>query len=161
MKIMKPFLTFIACLLSLAMFAQTASPKAGTNKCYQEWYSLFKERGANPVPDGMQDVIISIRGDEYGECFMGRVDVAGEKMIGKLQVQKMDGSYEEFDKKVSATYQNDQGTLKEELRAINNGMSSFVRLADGEIIGLFFYKSLADKPKSNKKAPSPAVLVKN
>jgi hypothetical protein len=92
---------------------------------------------------------------------MGRVDVAGEKMIGKLQVQKMDGSYEEFDKKVSATYQNDQGTLKEELRAINNGMSSFVRLADGEIIGLFFYKSLADKPKSNKKAPSPAVLVKN
>jgi len=26
------------------------------------------------------------------------VDVAGEKMIGKLQVHKMDGTYEEFDK---------------------------------------------------------------
>jgi len=158
---MKPFLTIIAFLLSVAIFAQSGSPKPGANKCYQEWYSLFKERGANPVPNGLQDVIISIRGDEYGECFMGRVDVAGEKMIGKLQVQKMDGTYEEFDKKVSATYQNDQGTLKEELRTINNGMSSFVRLSDGEIIGLFFYKSLADKPKSNKKAPSPSVLIKN
>jgi len=109
----------------------------------------------------VQDVIISIRGGEYGECFMGRVEVSGEKMIGKLQVQKMDGTYEEFDKKVSASYQNDQGTLKDELRMINNGMSAFVRLTDGEIIGLFFYKSLADKPKSNKKAPSPSMLVKN
>jgi len=158
---MKPFLTIIACLISITIFAQSGSPKPAANKCYQEWYSLFKERGANPVPDGMQDVIISLRGDEYGECFMGRVDVAGEKMIGKLQVQKMDGTFEEFDKKVSASYQNDQGTLKEELRGINNGMSAFVRLSDGEIIGLFFYKSLADKPKSNKKAPSPSALIKN
>ena len=92
---------------------------------------------------------------------MGRVDIAGEKMIGKLQIQKIDGSYEEFDKKASAAYQNDQGTLKEELRTINNGMSSFIRLTDGEIVGLFFYKSLADKPKSNKKAPSPTALIKN
>lgn len=113
------------------------------------------------MADGVQDVIISIRRDEYGECFMGRVEVAGEKMVGKLQIQKMDGTYEEFDKKVSAAYQNDQGALKEELRTINNGMSAFVRLTDGEIIGLFFYKSLADKPKANKKAPSPSALIKN
>lgn len=159
---MKPILIFLACFLSLGMLAQTGSNKpASSNKCFQEWYSLFKERGAKPVPDGMQDVIITIRGDEYAECFMGRVDVAGEKIIGKLQVQKMDGTYEEFDKKVSASYQNDQGTLKEELRGINNGMSAFVRLTDGEIIGLFFYKSLADKPKANKKAPAPSALIKN
>jgi hypothetical protein len=157
---MKPIFTILVCLLSLGVVAQTGSNKA-TSNCYQEWYSLFKERGAKPVPDGMNEVIISIRGDGYAECFMGKVDVAGEKIIGKPQVQKMDGTFEEFDKKVSASYQNDQGTLKEELRTINNGMSSFVRLTDGEIIGLFFYKSLADKPKSNKKAPSPSVLVKN
>jgi len=157
---MKLLFTTLICFLSVGIFAQTGSTKPA-NKCYQEWYSVFKERGAKPVPDGMNEVIISVRGDEYGECFLGRVDVAGEKMIGKLQVQKMDGTYEEFDKKVSASYQNDQGTLKDELRTINNGMSAFVRLTDGEIIGLFFYKSLADKPKSNKKAPSPSMLVKN
>ena len=158
---MKPFLTIIACLFSLAIFAQTGSPKPGTNKCYQEWYTLFKERGANPVPDGVQDVIISIRGEEYGECFMGKVEVAGEKMIGKLQIQKMDGTYEELDKKVSAAYLDQQGALKDELRTISNGMSAFVRLTNGELIGLFFYNSLADKPKANKKAPSPSSLVKN
>lgn len=64
------------------------------------------------MPDGMNDVIISVRGDEYGECFMHRVDVAGEKMIGKLQVHKMDGTYEEFDKKVSASYQMTKEQLK-------------------------------------------------
>jgi len=159
---MKPFFTIAVCFLSSGVFAQTGSAKpTASKKCFQEWYTLFKERGAKPVPDGMQDVIITVRGDEYGECFMGRIDVAGEKIIGKLLVQKMDGSYEEFDKKVSASYQNDQGVIKEELRGINNGMTAFVRLTDGEIIGLFFYKSLADKPKSNKKAPSPSVLVKN
>jgi hypothetical protein len=155
---MKPILTFYACVLSISMFAQSGAP---SNKCYQEWYALFKDRGANPVPDGMNDVIITIRGDQYTECFMGKVDVAGEKMLGKLQVQKMDGTYEEFDKKVSASYQNDQGTLKEELRGISNGMSESVRLTDGAIIALFFYKSLAPKPKANKKAPSPSVLIKN
>lgn len=161
MKNMKPFFTILVCFLSLAALAQTGSAnKPASNKCFQEWFSLFKERGANPVPDGMQPVIISVRGDEYGECFMGRIDVAGEKIIGKLQVQKMDGSYEEFDKKLSAAYQNDQGVIKEELRGISNGMSNFVRLSDGEIIGLFFYKSLADKPKANKKAPSPSALIK-
>jgi len=154
---MKFLFTILTCLLSAGVFAQTPSSKS----CYQEWYTLFKERGAKPVPDGVNDVIISIRGDQYNECFLGRVDVAGEKMIGKLQIQKMDGTYEEFDKKVSTSYQNDQGTLKEELRTINNGMSSVVRLGDGEIIGLFFYKSLADKPRANKKAPSPSALIKN
>jgi len=158
---MKSFLTILACFLSVGMFAQGSSNKpSASNKCFQEWYSLFKERGANPVPDGVQDVIITVRGDEYAECFMGKIQVASEKIAGKLLVQKMDGSYEEFDKKVSASYQNDQGIIKEELRTINNGMSAFVRLTDGEIIGLFFYKSLADKPKSNKKAPSPSALIK-
>jgi hypothetical protein len=159
---MKPFLTIIICFSSLGIFAQSGTSKPEvSNKCFQEWYTLFKERGGKPVPDGVNDVIITVRGDQYAECFMGRVEVSGEKIIGKLQVQKMDGTFEEFDKKVSASYQNDQGTLKEELRGINNGMSAFVRLTDGELIGLFFYKSLADKPKANKKAPSPSALVKN
>jgi hypothetical protein len=75
-------------------------------------------------------------------------------------VQKMDGSYEEWDKKVSASYQDSEGTLKHELRDITNGMSASLTLTDGEIIRLFFYKALADKPKANKKAPKPAALVK-
>lgn len=144
---------------SFGLSAQT-KPASGGN-CFKEWYTLFKERGANAIPDGTNDVIITLRYTDYSECFMGRIDVSGGKIAGKLQIQKMDGSFEEFDKKVSTAFQNSEGTLKEELREISNGMSASVNLAEGENIRLFFYKSLAEKPKSNKKAPSPATLVKN
>jgi hypothetical protein len=158
---MKLIATLLISFLSVGLFAQGNSSKPGASSdCFKEWYSLFKERGAKPVPDGVQDVIITVRNGTYSECFMGRVEVAGGKLAGKLQVQKMDGSFEEFDKKVSAAYQNEAGVLKEELREINNGMSASANLTDGEMIRLFFYKSLADKPKANKKAPAPSTIIK-
>ena len=157
---MKSTFTILICLLSIGLFAQSAKPAPGDN-CFKEWYALFKERGAKPVADGTQDVIITLRSSDYSECFMGQIVVAGGKLNGKLQIQKLDGTYEEFDKKVSSAYQNVRGALREDLREINNGMSASVTLNSGEIIRLFFYKSLADKPKANKKAPSPAALVNN
>jgi hypothetical protein len=163
---MKPILAILISLFSFGTFAQTkpakaAKPAGGGGDCFKEWYTLFKERGANDVPDGTQEVIITLRSPDYSQCFMGKVEVAGGKLTGRLQVQKMDGSYDEFDKKVSSAYQNSEGVLKEELRDISNGMSASVTLTDGEIIRLFFYKYLADKPKANKKAPPPSALVKN
>src|SRR5689334_11524529 len=105
---MKSILAILITLVSFGAFSQ-AKPAAASGNCFKEWYSLFKERGANPIPDGTQDVIITIRNSEYSECFMGKVDVAGGRLAGKLQIQKVDGTYEEFDKKVSAAYQNAQG----------------------------------------------------
>lgn len=156
---MKPILLILVFFLSMGLYAQTKPTTSGA--CFKEWYTLFKERGAKPVPDGTQDVIITLRSGDYSDCFLGKVDVANGKITGKLQVQKMDGSYEEFDRKVTAFYQNEEGVLKEELRDINNGMSTSATLTDGEIIRLFFYKFVADKPKANKKAPAPAAIVKN
>lgn len=156
---MKSILVILLSIVSFGVFAQAKPSTAGGN-CFKEWYTLFKERGANPIPDGTQDVIITLRGSDYSECFMGKIDVAAGRLGGKLQIQKADGTYEEFDKRVSAGYQDATGALKEELRDITNGMSASVTLADGETIRLFFYKYLADKVKANKKAPSPASLVK-
>jgi hypothetical protein len=162
---MKPILSALILLLSVSVFAQTqtkpAAKPASSGDCFKQWYTLFKERGAAQVPDGVNDVIITLRNNEYTECFMGRIEVSNGRISGKLQVQKVDGSYEEFDKRVSASYQNEQGTLKEDLRDITNGMSASVVLSDGDYIRLFFYKSLAGKPAANKKAPAPSVLIKN
>lgn len=160
---MKSILAILISLVTIGAFAQGASTaKPSTNNCYKEWYTLFKERGANPVADGTHDVIISIKGsDAYSECFLGKIDVKDGKMAGKLQIQKIDGSYGEFDRKATAFYTNESGTVKDELRYINNGMSESFTSTDGEIVRLFFYKALAEKPKANKKAPSPAALVKN
>ena len=165
---MKPILTVFILLFSVCFFAEAqtqtkapAKPAGASGDCFKQWYSLFKERGADPVPDGVNDVIITLRNNDYTECFMGRIEVANGRIAGKLQIQKVDGSYAEFDKRVSASYQNEGGTLKEDLREITNGMSSSVVLTDGDYIRLFFYKSLAGKPIANKKAPAPAALVKN
>ena len=156
---MRSVLFVFISLFSTGLFAQT---KPGTTAaCYKEWYTLFKERGAKPIPDGMQDVIITLRNGDYANCFLGNIEVANGKLASKLQIQKMDGSYEEFDRKVSTNYQNADGVLKEEIRDISNGMSTPLTLTDGEVIRLFFYKFLADKPKAYKKAPSPAALLKN
>jgi hypothetical protein len=164
---MKPILTILICFLSVAVIAQTGTTKsssAGTPKkvttCYDQWYSVFKERGASPVANGTHDVIISLRNEyDYAECFLGKVEVKDGKLNSKLQIQKVDGSYEEFDKKASTLYQNTEGTLKDELRSVTNGMSESLVLGDGEKIRLFFYKSLIEKTKANKKAPNPAALI--
>lgn len=166
---MKTFLSIIVCFLTFTAVAQTkttppkttAAPKKDVT-CYDQWYAIFKERGANPVADGTHDVIISLR-TEYGyaECFYGRIDVKEGKLASKLQVQKEDGSYEEFDKKVSTIYQNSEGVVREDLRGITNGMSDSFTVSGGDNVRLFFYKSIADKAKANKKAPNPAALIKN
>ena len=164
---MKAILTVLVLTFSVSLFAQTQtkpsvkSPAASSKDCFKEWYALFKERGATPISDGTHDVIITLRNNEYSECFMGRVGVSNGKLAGKLEVQKVDGSYAEFDKRVSASFQNEQGVLKEDARDIINGMSTSVVLSDGDYIRLFFYKSLAAKPVANKKAPAPSALVKN
>lgn len=160
---MKTVLTLLFCLVSLIMFAQTTTtPVKKAATCYDQWYAVFKERGANAIADGTHEVIISLRNEyDYAECFFGKIDVKDGKLNSKLQIQKVDGSYDLFDKKVSTMYQNPDGTVKEELRSVVNGMSESLELGSGEKIRLFFYKSLAEKIKANKKAPSPAALIKN
>jgi hypothetical protein len=158
---MKQFLTIFFTIITVALHAQSAQSKgASSTDCFKEWFTLFKERGATAIADGTHDVIISLRSGTYSDCYMGKIDVAGGKLTGKLLVQKVDGTYEEFDKKVSSTFQNASGVLKDELREVNNGMSEQVTLTDGETIRLFFFRSLAEKEKANKKAPNPATLVK-
>lgn len=171
---MKTIVSLLSCLLLLtitvvAQTAKTGGAKAATssspqkqNTCYDQWYSVFKERGAGPVADGTHEVIISLRNEyDYAECFIGKIDVKDGKLASKLQVQKVDGSFEDFDKKVSSMYQNTDGVVKEELRNVTNGMSETFELGSGERIRLFFYKSVAGKEKANKKAPAPSALIKN
>jgi hypothetical protein len=159
---MKLILAVLINFLSVGLFAQGSSSKAvSSSDCFRDWYTLFKERGALPVADGTHDVIITVRNGNISDCYMGRINVTSGKLSSKLLVQKVDGSYEEYGKTVSKAFQNAEGTLIEEFREVNNGMSASITLSDGELIRLFFFKSIAEKPKSNKKAPVPSALIKN
>ena len=93
---MKPILSVLAILIAVCAFGQGKQPPINSGGCFNEWYTLFHNRGAKPIPDGVNDVIITLRNATYVECFMGRIEVAGGKLNGKLQVQKVDGTYEEL-----------------------------------------------------------------
>lgn len=162
LKHMKPILAILFSFLSLGVLAQGAPAKPVASKnCFNEWYAIFKERGAKPIPTGIHDVVIAVRKGDYSECYMGKVDVMDGKISGRPQVQKMDGTYEEWDYRISQSYFDADGKIKNSaLLEIHNGMSAEVTLADGENIRLFFYKFVADKPKANKKAPAPSALIK-
>jgi hypothetical protein len=161
-RIMKTTSTLLLIVLASVAYAQTPAAKAPAGNCYSDWYSIFKDRGAKPIPDGMQEVIIAFRSANYQECFLGKIDILGGKVNGRLQVQKTDGTYEEWDKRVHETYFDSNGSMKnEKLLEIHNGMTAEFLVTEGEYARLFFYKYVADKPKANKKAPSPAALVKN
>lgn len=143
---------------------QKASPKASSN-CFKEWYDLFRERGGKPVPDGTQEVIITLRNNNDGtsQCYMGKVDVAGGKIVLPLWVQKADGSFDTFGaisgKKLDPGFTSSMS--EDELLAVKDGMSISFRTSDMEFGRLFFYKFLEDKPKALKVAPSPSALIKN
>jgi hypothetical protein len=167
---MKSILTILISVLTISAFAQgqskttqSTTPKATpSGNCYSEWYSIFRERGAKPIPNGTHDVVITIRHGNYAECFMGKVDVFGGKISGRPQVQKVDGTYEEWDRKLSSNYFDAEGKLKDNaILEINNGMSPELSGSEGEIVRAFFYQFVAEKPKANKKAPAPSALIKN
>lgn len=165
---MKSLFTLLFAVFTISAFAQgqaksTAAAKpTSSGNCYNEWYSTFRERGAKQIPNGTHDVVISIRHGNYSDCFIGKVDVFGGKLSSRPQVQKVDGTYEEWDRRISANYFDSDGKIKDTaILEINNGMSSELTGSEGEMVRIFFYQFVAEKPKANKKAPSPSDLIKN
>ncbi|MDH4090516.1 MAG: hypothetical protein OEV74_07700 [Cyclobacteriaceae bacterium] len=155
----------IAALLAMFIspaFAQTKSTAAPGKDCYGEWYTLFRERGAKPIPDGSQQIIISVRKEGYAQCFLGKVDVENGKIKFPVLVAKEDGTFEsltasglKFDPAMMSASEPDA------LATITDGMSITAYTTDREAVKIFFYKYVNDKPKKNKVAPPVSVLVKN
>jgi len=160
--IKKLLLAGLLVIVMAPVLAQNKSTPQASKNCYGDWFTIFRSRGANPVADGTQDVVISLRSGDVSHCFMGRVEVAGGKMKLPLMIQKQDGSYEPFSstgKKIDPSFATTM--TEDELLTITDGMSVAFRTTDQESGRIFFYKSLSEKPKSNKVAPPPSALIKN
>ena len=151
------------------VIADTLPPKKDTTvviqttppSCYKEWSDVFAERGAKPVPDGMQEVVIAFKNGEEYHCFMGKVEVVGGKIKAPLYVQTENGAYKTFasmGKKLDPEFVAASG---DQLWKITDGMSALFKTADNEYGRLFFYKFVSKGGNSNKAAPSPADLIKD
>jgi hypothetical protein len=148
-------------LLASPVFAQTKAPAANKD-CYGEWYTLFRERGAKPIPDGTQEIIISIRKDGYSQCFMGKVDVENGKLKPPVLIAKDDGSFETL---AQTGLKLDPASIAakdpDALATITDGMSVTAYTTDHETVKIFFYKFVNAKASKNKVAPPVSALVKN
>ncbi len=160
------FLFLITPLLSLGQQKggqQKATPQTSTSDCFKEWYTIFRERGGKPVPDGTHNVVLTLRNTSDGtsKCFMGKVEVAEGRMKPPVMVEKEDGSFDTF--RAMTGLQMDPAFEKStlDLMSINDGMSINFKMSDMEYGRIFFYDFLNDKPKGRKNAPSPKALIKN
>ncbi|MBL7863647.1 MAG: hypothetical protein JNK10_02145 [Cyclobacteriaceae bacterium] len=167
MKTITRIIFFLLLSSPFLVLAQQGAAKAAQKPaadCFKEWYTLFRERGAKPVTDGTQEVVITLRNNHDGssKCYMGKIEVVGGKIKLPLWVQKDDGSYDTFGalgKKLDPGFVSSMS--EEELLTVVDGMSTSFRTSDQEFGRLFFYKFIEDKPKALKKAPSPSALIKN
>ena len=160
-KFKKTLIAAFLMLLVLPVFAQTKAPST-TKDCYGEWYTLFRERGAKKIPDGTQEVIISIRKDGFSKCFMGKVDVENGRLVPPVYVAKQDGTFETL---AQTGLKLDPASVAAKdpnaLTTITDGMSITAYTDDHEVVKLFFYKYVNTAASQNKEAPPVKTLVKN
>ena len=154
-----------------AIKKDTTAPKVDTIKvvvdtvvkkdCYGEYYDIFRTKGAKAVPDGIQQVVIAMKGPEGCHCFLGQIEVVGGKIKPPLSFQQEDGQYRPvttIGKKLEPAFV--ASMTADELYSIKDGMSIVFRTSDQEYGRLFFYKFVNKGTAANKVAPSAAELMK-
>ncbi|MCW3084281.1 MAG: hypothetical protein JWP12_1647 [Bacteroidetes bacterium] len=146
MKKIATILSFLIIGIATTTNAQTAPKKEEETNCYLKWAQKFEERGAEDIADGTYtDVIISFRNGGDAECFNGKVDVKGGKVMA-MYLKKEDGSFEIVTKK--SKYDKVPVT-------ITNGMSSTIVTKDDELINVLFVKKIKPKKAGFEKAADP------
>jgi hypothetical protein len=141
---------------SILVFGSTISASAQSN-CYEEYVKVFQERGAGPVPDGIHEVVVTVREGNKSDCYMGKAEVKNNQIVQTLGVILEDGTVKKMGVKLNAKY-NDANNPAILYMDIVNGMSSAFLSDDNKLMNIFFYKQLNTKAKSIKLAPPAGSL---
>jgi hypothetical protein len=138
-------LPIIVIFSSLQVSAQTEDTRELT--CYNKWSQKFDERGADEVTDGVYtDVIITSRIGAKANCWSGKAEVRGKKLV-KFYIVKEDDTYQE----VIRTW---KGNSNKDVDIIN-GISESMITAHNELINVLWPKKIKPKKAALRKAPEP------
>ena len=142
----KKILVAVSLTLSgIQIQAQTTEIREVT--CYNKWSQKFDERGAEEVLDGVYtDVIVTSRIGAKANCWSGKAEVRGKKLI-KFYIIKEDNTEEE----VIRTW---RGNSNKDVDIIN-GISESMITVHNELINVLFPKKIKAKKAAAKKAPEP------
>ena len=118
-----------------------------TKSCYDQYYEIFKIRGAEDVKDGVhENVIFTIRQGNDAECFYGKVKV-DSGVVKEMYIQFEDGTYEPYILKLKTEHNI----------TIQNGISRTVITKDEEIFNVMFVGHIKPPKKKYKRAPAPKI----
>ncbi len=144
-------------LIFTLLVSLTTSTQAQPQKtnCYLDYTKAFKERGAKPVPDGIQNVVVTIRNTADNSCVsrIGTIEVKDNKIVGKLMLKSRQGDLVKPKEKLNDKYQEPKTPMKMN-RDIVNGMSSSFLTQNNSIVNLFFIDYLEGKMPALAEAPS-------
>jgi len=140
-------LLFACSVMIFANQLQAQNEETRELNCFNKWSVKFDERGAEEVADGVYtDVIITSRIGSKANCYSGKAEVNGKKLI-RCYIVLEDGTYEE----VKRTWKNNSNKDV----AIINGISSSMITVHNELINVLWPKKIKAKKAAAKKAPDP------
>jgi len=120
---------------------------------------LFNTRGVNPIPDGIQNVIVTVRDTKDNTCFatMGQIEVKGGKITGKLTLKNRAGEYVKPKNTLHEKYNEKEAPLKADFTIIK-GISHNFLTKDMKIVNVFFIDFLKPQAPSLVEAPAAKKL---
>jgi len=140
-------------LLITSIFVIGSALTLQAQNCYLDYYHLFSDRGAELIPDGTHDVVVTIREGASADCYMARVQVKDNKLVTVDGIILQDGKVKKMGMKLSPKY-NDPKNPAVLHSEIIDGMSATFLSDDGKEVNFFFTKQLSAKTKAYKKAPA-------
>jgi len=137
-------LVFIFCVL--AQFGSIAQRKGD---CFIQYYDLFNTYKANPVPDGVQNVVVTVRDTKENTCitYQGKIEVKANKIAGRLTLKNTRGEFVPNKDRLNKKYGAPENGLRADFRIIN-GMTSNFLSKEMKVVNLFFIDFLK-KPDPN------------
>jgi hypothetical protein len=135
-------------LLLFTLIALIGSSYAQDNKsCYDQYYEIFKIRGAEKVEDGEhKSVIFTMRNGDHTDCFYGKVKV-DSGFVKEMYIEFEDGTYEPYILKLKTSHKI----------TVQNGMSRTVITKDEEIFNVMFVNHIRPPKKKYKRAATPKI----
>jgi hypothetical protein len=144
---------------TLLLIISTAFNAKAQSNCYEEYYKLFIDRGATSVPDGPQDVVVTIREGGKSDCYMARVQVKNNQIVSVDGIILVDGSVKKLGMKLSPKYKDPNNPIVLNTDIVD-GMSATLLSDENQQVNFFFIKQLSAKTKAYKKAPPASTFNK-
>lgn len=140
---------FFSLLLISGFSALNAQVKTDVTdlNCYNKWSVKFEERGAEEVKDGVyNDVIVSFRQGAKADCYTGKAEVMGGKLV-HFYTENVEGQFVEVKKTWKGNSNKDV--------TINNGISTTMITIHNELINVIWPNKIKPKKAALKRAPEP------